>query len=340
MTTDHQRALDELIRKGRVHLYKPIQIAEILRRDRIMKDIELSKIETYRNPSRKWRDEVSVRLVGSVSTSNSRYQDDIFRAVTPINLVKLGRENRTDAGGVEARIYRALGDRWKQLSGALAYCEQADPESFILQDFLGMFSEEPGLVRSVDKILEAVTYAILSLVLEELHVTVRVTVHDERGLGEVFSRYLNAVLGLGEGTNERDTAAAFFRVGVANAADRGLDLVSNFGPIVQVKHLALTERLAERIAEVVQSDQVVIVCRSADAATIRSIFEHPDLSERVQAILTEADLAAWYEHALNSDTELELGVDLLDRLRSQLRQEFPHVAGYVAFMEERGYGLA
>jgi hypothetical protein len=47
-------ALDSLIIKSRVHLYKPIQIAEILHRDRVNGDIDLAKLETYRNPSKAW----------------------------------------------------------------------------------------------------------------------------------------------------------------------------------------------------------------------------------------------------------------------------------------------
>ena len=45
---DAKGALDKLISKSRVHLYKPIQIAEILYRDRIHQDIQLEKLSTYR----------------------------------------------------------------------------------------------------------------------------------------------------------------------------------------------------------------------------------------------------------------------------------------------------
>ena len=44
-----KQAIDKIISKARVHLYKPIQIAEILHRDRIEKDIVLTNLETYRN---------------------------------------------------------------------------------------------------------------------------------------------------------------------------------------------------------------------------------------------------------------------------------------------------
>ena len=49
-----KESLDTIIKKARVHLYKPIQIAEILYRDRVEGDIDLSKLETYRTKSRKW----------------------------------------------------------------------------------------------------------------------------------------------------------------------------------------------------------------------------------------------------------------------------------------------
>jgi hypothetical protein len=48
-------ALDRIIKISRVHLYKPIQIAEILHRDRVNQDIDLSNINTYRNTSKVWR---------------------------------------------------------------------------------------------------------------------------------------------------------------------------------------------------------------------------------------------------------------------------------------------
>ena len=46
-----KQALDKVIDKARVHLYKPIQIAEILYRDRIEQDITLLDLTTYRTQS-------------------------------------------------------------------------------------------------------------------------------------------------------------------------------------------------------------------------------------------------------------------------------------------------
>ena len=61
------KALDRLINKGRVHLYKPTQVAEILYQQRIKDDIKFEDIEDYRNRSKVWRDQVSQRLVGRVN---------------------------------------------------------------------------------------------------------------------------------------------------------------------------------------------------------------------------------------------------------------------------------
>lgn len=49
MVTKEQakQALDNIIQKSRIHLYKPIQIAEILYRNRVHKDINLLSLEDY-----------------------------------------------------------------------------------------------------------------------------------------------------------------------------------------------------------------------------------------------------------------------------------------------------
>ena len=77
-----KEALDAVIRKSRVHLYKPIQIAEILYRDRTRQDINLLNLEDYRTKSKKWRDDVCRVLLGRVCTSSAKFQDDLFNYPT------------------------------------------------------------------------------------------------------------------------------------------------------------------------------------------------------------------------------------------------------------------
>lgn len=85
-TTEAKQALDKVIDKARVHLYKPIQIAEILYRDRVEQDIKLSELTTYRTQSKKWRDVICIQFLGRTSTSSARYQDDLFNdnAIPPL----------------------------------------------------------------------------------------------------------------------------------------------------------------------------------------------------------------------------------------------------------------
>src|SRR3990172_4016270 len=117
-TKEAKQSIDKVIAKSRVHLYKPIQIAEILHRDRTEKDITLSDLQTYRNVSKRWRDVICNNFLGRTSTSSARYQDDIFNdnAIPPSTLVVLGKENRDKKGIVEAYIYRRFSERFSQMS--------------------------------------------------------------------------------------------------------------------------------------------------------------------------------------------------------------------------------
>ena len=101
-------ALDLVINKSRVHLYKPIQIAEILYHDRVFHDIDLLNLEDYRTKSKKWRDDICIHLLGRVCTSSAKFQDNLFEtnALPPILLNELGKENRRTNGGIEEYIYK------------------------------------------------------------------------------------------------------------------------------------------------------------------------------------------------------------------------------------------
>lgn len=129
---DAKKALDNVIKKSRVHLYKPIQIAEILYRDRTVGDIDLANLEDYRTKSKKWRDIVSLELLGRVCTSSSKFQDNLFEAnaMPPVLIEILGKENRKTGGAVEAYIYRKFTNKHYQLANALDCCLNATKEDF------------------------------------------------------------------------------------------------------------------------------------------------------------------------------------------------------------------
>lgn len=337
-----KQALDKIISKGRIHLYKPIQIAEILYRDRIEKDIDLSDLNTYRNASKKWRNAICLRFLGRTSTSSARYQDDVFNenAMPPSALSALGIENRENNGIVEKYIYDRFERRFSQMSAGLAYCDTHDRSNFQIMDFIDLFWAERGLRRSVDKIYEIVVYALFSTLIESLKV--KVTVESDvakQGLLEEFSDFAQRVIGLSKEQSKITVSARINRVGVTNAADRGLDMWANFGMAIQIKHLSLTEELAENIVSSVSSDRIVIVCKSSEQKLIISLLTQIGWKAKIQSIITEKDLILWYEKALRGGFSTEIGDKVLSALYDEILLEFPatNSRDFNDFKHKRGY---
>ena len=127
-----KQALEKLINKSRVHLYKPIQIGEILYHHRLKKNLDFIDLESYRNSSKKWRDEVSLLLVGRKSTSSQKFQDNIFEsnAITPLLLKELADLNNKGKGLVEAYIYKALEARLSSVRGVENYIKSSSAQNF------------------------------------------------------------------------------------------------------------------------------------------------------------------------------------------------------------------
>ena len=333
--------LDTVIRKARVHFYKPIQIAEILYRDRSGGDIDLGDLETYRTPSRKWRDAISLKFIGRISTSSARYQDDLFNAnaTPPTVLSQLGKINRDSNGVVEAYIYTALRNRLSQMSSGLSVVLQSDNNSFELRGFIDSFTWDPGLSRSVDKIFEIIVYALFSTLLEALDVKIGVRIDNINNtvLSE-FSDFTKKVLGLSEDTPERYQAAKVYRVGVTNAADRGLDMWANFGVAIQIKHISLTPTTIENISSAISADRLIIVCKESEKDVLVSVFKQFGSANRIQSVITEDELDAWYEKALRGQSSELIGDKILQKLANEIKVEFPSTTSeFDDFFKERGY---
>lgn len=337
-----KQALDKVINKGRVHLYKPIQIAEILYRDRVEKDITLSELSTYRNISKRWRDIVCLQFLGRKSTSSARYQDDVFNenAVPPVVLEILGKENREKNGIVEAYVYRKFLERFSQMSTGLNYTITHDKSNFRLDEFLAMFWGEPGLRRSIDKIYEIIVYSLFSALVEALEVSVEVSMNPKKiDILEEFEDFAKNVIQL---TLEKTTVklkASINRLGVTNASDRGLDMWANFGLAIQIKHLSLTEELAENIVTSISADRIVIVCKSTEQKIIVSLLNQIGWKSKIQSIITETDLLRWYEKALRGKFSKIIGNKVLKILTDEIQVEFPATDNqeFVKFIIQRGY---
>jgi type II restriction enzyme len=129
--------------------------------------------------------------------------------------------------------------------------------------------------------------------------------------------------------------AKLYRAGATNAADRGSDMWANFGPVLQVKHLTLTDELADDILDEVAADRIVIVCKDSEKETIERVCQQ--LSQRVQGVIVQSQLAQWYNQALRGKFAEQLGTDLLNSLRQEFRNEFPYSTTFETFYNERKY---
>lgn len=335
-----KEAVDGVIKKSRIHFYKPIQIAEILFHHRLNPDMDLNDLEAYRNSSKRWRDEVTVRLVGRRSTSSQKYQDNVFEenAVPPRLLAVLGRVNNRGGGFVEAYIYNALLERFSVVHGIERYVKTATPDSFDLNEFEAMFVHDPGLRRSVDKMYEISVYALFSTLVRALkaQVTIEVLNRDREILYD-FERFISLVLGINPKIPKLVLPAALFRVGVTNASDRGMDMLANFGAAIQVKHLTLTAETLEDIVDNIMADRIVIVCRDTEKGPIEALLDQVGWHERIQGIVTLRDLSSWYSECLSKKYRSTLGKMLLSDLACEFNEEFPSGAEIIPFIKERGY---
>ncbi len=337
-------ALDKIIKKSRVHLYKPIQIAEILYRDRLIQDINLNDLNTYRTQSKRWRDEVCLLLVGRTSTSSARFQDNLFEPnAMPVRmLAELGKINRSRGGAIEEYIYGKFNEKLSQMRSGLDYCIGSKQGTFELKKFLDFFWLEPGLKRSIDKIYEIVVYSLFSALMDALSVKIRLSLDKKkRGLLREFEDFAEKIMMLNLGKVSLERPARIFRVGVTNAADRGLDMWGNFGLAIQIKHLSLTVEMAENIVSSVSADRIVIVCKDAEKDMIVSLLNQIGWKSKIQSIITEDNLFRWYEKGLRGKFASQIGEKVLKNLAEQIESEFPSMNNHNirSFYKKRGYNL-
>lgn len=339
-----KNALDSIIKKSRVHLYKPIQIAEILYMARMRADLEIDllNLESYRNRSKQWRDIVCIQFLGRVSTSSAKFQDNLFEenAMPPHLLAVLGRENQKNKGVVEAYIYKAFEDKHLQLENALNYCLNATKENFKLDAFLNQFWMQAGLKRSLDKVFEIVIYSLFEVLTTSIGVKIDIYYDtDKTELLNEFTEFSDKVLNLTSTHNRKTLDAHFHRVGVTNAADRGLDMYANFGSVVQIKHLSLDVALAENIVTSITANKIIIVCKSAEEKMINSLLVQIGWQTRIQSIITIDELIDWYNRALTGKYSELLGKTIISTLSEEIKNEFPSVGNHDVqkFKENRGY---
>ncbi|OGB90541.1 hypothetical protein A2625_03230 [candidate division WOR-1 bacterium RIFCSPHIGHO2_01_FULL_53_15] len=335
--------LDQIIAKARIHLYKPIQIAEILYHHRKDSSFSLNRLESYRTKSKQWRDEISQKLVGRTSTSSARFQDNVFEqnAMTPQLLAQLGAANeKKQKGIVEAYIYDCISKRFETVNDIIKYIAHATTDSFNLSELIDKFITEPGLKRSIDKCYEIVAYALFDVIISHLGTKITLeTAPSKRALLQEFEDFAILVLGLSLEMPKIVIPARIFRAGVTNAADRGIDIWSNFGPVIQIKHVALDQENFSNITDqVADNAEIIIVCKSAEEQAIKNVLRQTGLSRKIKGIVNQDNLGEWYERCISDKYARTLGQEILRVLKSEFLQEFPSAGPKLfSFLKERGY---
>jgi type II restriction enzyme len=161
--------------------------------------------------------------------------------------------------------------------------------------------------------------------------------NEDKEILHDFEKFIKMVLGIDAKQTKLILPAALYRVGVTNAADRGLDMWANFGAAVQVKHLTLKPEVVEEIAENITADRIVIVCLDAEREAIASLLKQVGWAERIQGIITLSDLDDWYKLCLSKKYRAKLGGTLLKDILREFEAEFPSSEEIEPFLKERGY---
>ena len=194
------------------------------------------------------------------------------------------------------------------------------------------------LRRSLDKVYEIIVYSLFSTIVEALNLQVEVSVDSDKiDILKEFREFAQMVMCLDVDVHKSKQDAKVYRVGVTNAADRGLDMYSNWGPAIQIKHLSLDVELAESIVTSIASDRIVIVCKDAEKNVIVSLLTQIGWKSRIQSIVTESDLIDWYERALRGKYADLLGDALLEKMCSELANEFPSIEETPEIIKNRHY---
>lgn len=300
----------------------------------------MKNVETYRNPSKKWRDAISRRLIGQVCTSSQKFQDNLFErnAIPPSFLIELDKINKQFYGIVERYIYQQFCKKQKTVIEIHRYLKE-DVQSFDIERLWEFFDRpQSGIQRSIDKVYEIISYTLFISVLKAVDARITVSVNPnklEKSL--ILQEIVSILIGIRFEDPQYTVDAKVFRAGVVNAADTGMDMWANFGPVIQVKHINLREIDIEDIAEKTSADEIIIVCRDQDKKRIKALVRQLGAERRIRKIITRSDLTRWYSELFRKPPDETFCRTIFETLQREFKREFPFSNTFEAFYRERGY---
>jgi type II restriction enzyme len=320
-----KQKLDHVIKRSRVEMYKPIQVAEVLARARTSNEVNLAQVETYRVKSRQWRDEVTLGLFNKVSTSTMRFQDDLWNesAVPPPAMIALGKANSANKT-VEAYIYRFVADKNKDLAGARATLSRLKT-SQELKEVLKAFSSSK-LTSSADRLFEILATAVFKCELSQSGYTIQV----DRTLRKDPKKSVDSLVDL---VSSGPMPLEVGRLGHTNAADGGLDIWTNFGVAVSVKRRILTTDLLEQILQDTTVGALHIVCLGVEPQAESMLKRLKSQGQSISVSSIDLLLGSVQHLLAIESSRHEFIADLI----GSFDREFPMAQTLSEFLDSRGY---
>ena len=324
---DAKAKLDRVINLSRVEMYKPIQVAETLREMNQNTNLQPSKPETYRNISRELRNRITKQLIGKVSTSSMRFQDDLWNesAVPPTALSILEQANRKTSR-VEEYIYQHV---YAKNAHLIEIRKNLDDISSI-KDIEEMFEsfDSPGLRTSADRLYEVFVLSVLQTDLEDSDYQLNVQGTKSTLKGSGAKKLINA-------TESQNNELRLAKMGHTNAADAGLDIWSNFGVVISVKNYQLDVELFEKVLSDTPVGFLVIVCETVTADLLKRFIELS--SGRPVMFITKSELLGDAKRILSDKLS---ATRFSRRFLEYFDGEFPLTVTLENFMKKRNYRIA
>jgi len=318
--------LDRIINISRVEMYKPIQVAEILREFRMNSNISPSNLETFRGLSRELRNRASLELMGKVSTSSMRFQDDLWNetALPASSLEVLHFANK--GSKVEEYIYQHIYAKSMQVIEIRKKLQFLNSDAGIEEIF--EFFDQEGLRTSADRLFEVFALAVLQTQVVLSDFKYQVTGDLSSVLGNAGKKLISIAA-------SQENILELAKMGHTNAADAGLDIWTNFGVVINVKNYTLNRELLLRVLSDTPIGILCIICKAVSL----------DLNDKFKIHLKNRPVVIITREELLKDTS----VLLADRDSSSLfmekfihyfDREFPLATTLEAFMLNRNYIVA
>lgn len=318
--------LDHIIQLSRVEMYKPIQIAETLREFTLNKSINPSELETFRNLSRDLRNRVTLELIGKVSTSSMRFQDDLWNAsaMPPEALTALATANSKHQ--VEEYIYQHVYAKSAQMIEIRKVLDQVNNLKD-LQNIFGLFNT-PGLRSSADRLFEVFALSVLQTQIDESDFTFTLSGTSDSISGITGKKLISIAEGQG---NDLELA----KMGHTNAADAGLDIWTNFGVVVSVKNYNLDEDLFLKVLSDTPVGLLVVICETVSRNIEKDLLTLSN--NRPVVLITRNELFEDAGRLLSSSDHAKVFVS---KLISFYDKEFPLAVTLENFMKKRNYKIS